>query len=134
MACLCGRTLKPVMGMRLVQPLPRCRTRSNMYCDGDVRSYGHRSHQKKSGFKIKVARIHLELHFFSQCIFMLLLHSPLYALNQRKFGFIVFICLFPLISFPFQRLPIRPANLRSDAARKLLLCSCVCTNVCSRRK
>lgn len=32
---------------------------------------------------------------------------PLCALNQHKFGFIVFICLFTLISFPFQRLPIR---------------------------
>lgn len=32
---------------------------------------------------------------------------PLCALNQHKFGFIVFVCLFTLISFPFQRLPIR---------------------------
>lgn len=32
---------------------------------------------------------------------------PLCALNQHKFGFIVFVCLFALISFPFQRLPIR---------------------------
>lgn len=60
---------------------------------------------------------------------------PLCALNQHKFGFIVFVCLFALISFPFQRLPIR--DLQTSEAEWqgsrgftfVPVCVCVCVRV-----
>lgn len=52
------------------------------------------------GFAVRPRRVHFLLFSLSPSF-------PLCALNQHKFSFIVFICLFTLISFPFQRLPIR---------------------------
>lgn len=69
-----------------------------------------------------------------QSAFPPILSSPrsLCALNQHKFAFIVFICLFTLISFPFQRLPIR--DLQTSEAEWHgsygLTFVCVCVQEC----
>lgn len=72
------------------------------------------------------------------CLHFPLPPLPLCALNQHKFVFIVFICLFTLISFPFQRLPIR--DLQTSEAEwqgsrgftfvcgSARVCVCVCVS------